>query len=150
RAEDTLAAKRGSNVDTLKPPQPAVAPVAPFAGDCCLAGDLARATNLGDPVAEPIRLDESQGDSAVEHGRIEYFLLGLDGQQAVEFDDRRLVRRARGPHHAGGAGEIAHGRSLRRMRARRLASWRTRCSSSVRPARPSRAILASTSSSRLS
>ena len=41
-------------------------------------------------------------------------------------------------------------RSLRLSRARRLASWRIRCSSSVRLARPSRAIFANTSSSRAS
>ena len=64
--EDALAAEVGLNIDALQPPDPAVAPVAPLAGDGRLAdqpGVLA-AMDLGDPVAEAIGIGQRPGDAA--------------------------------------------------------------------------------------
>ena len=104
-----------------------------------------------DPVADAIGIGQGLGDAASENVGIEHLGFGFEGEQAIELDDRGQIAagRPRGSE-SGRAGSSAHGRSLRLMRARRLASWSTRSSSSVKPERPSRAILASTSSSRAS
>ena len=60
RAEDSLAAIRLGDIDALEPPDPAVAPVAPFAGDRGLADHAWRLTDLGDPVAEAIGIGEGR------------------------------------------------------------------------------------------
>src|SRR5262249_14750203 len=142
------AAEVGDDVNALEPPKPAVAPVAPLPGDGRLADGTA--LGLGNPVAQPIGVGQGGGDAPGQDAVVEHLRLALQGQGRVESGDHVVVVGSGGADDRGRGVYVHHRRSLRRWRARRLASWRTRISSSVSPSRPSRAILARISSSRAS
>jgi hypothetical protein len=91
--EDAPTTKIGVYVHALQPPDPAVAPVAPLAGDSGLADEprTLRGGQFRDPVAQQIRLGQSACDAPIEDCSFKHFLLCLDRQQAVELDDCRLI-----------------------------------------------------------
>ena len=88
----TAASRLGNDVDALKPPDPTVAPVAPLATDRGLADE--DAVPLGQPVAQSFRVGQRGGHATFQDRAIKRFPLGLQGQPAVEFDDRDTVLRA--------------------------------------------------------
>ncbi len=86
-AEDTLAAEGFSDVNALKPPDPAVAPVAPLTSDRGLAGEVRRAAGEGDPVADSVGVGNRLGDTESENVGVERFGFGFEREQAIELDD---------------------------------------------------------------
>ncbi len=79
-AEDALAAGLGEYVDALEPPEPAVPPVAPFAGNRRLTHDRAVRSGLGHPVAKPLGGVEGGVSRPLQDGAVEGLTLGLDGR----------------------------------------------------------------------
>ena len=102
-AEDAAAALVGVDVDALEPPDPAVPPVAPLAGDGRLADDPAVGARR--PSSGAGRGRPGPRRRPGQHGRVEGLALGLGGEPGVEVGDRSRGRRGgRRGRSGGGAG----------------------------------------------
>src|SRR5436190_23619627 len=84
-----LSARLGANVDALYPPEPAVAPVAPFVRDHQAADD--RAAVLRNDVEALLFVRKDCRDAAGYLFRIEPLALGLERHRLVKFDQRSGV-----------------------------------------------------------
>ena len=111
--EDAAAAVVGVDVDALEPPDPAVPPVAPLAGDRRPGRRPRRRLVLGDPVAEPVGIGEGGGDPPRRGPPGRALALGLEGEPGVEVDDHVEVvgRGRRGSSRAQSRHRIKAGRS---------------------------------------
>ena len=126
-----------------------MAPVAPFAGDRGLPDQVCGVSDLGDPVASTVRDRPMHSPRPSRARLVQNLPFGFQREAAIELDDRRHGRRAPHRESRAGKGSFKCGRSGGCEHADSPLA-RTRSSSSVRPDRPSRAILASTSSRRAS
>jgi len=89
-AEDTFAAKILQHIDTLKPPEIAIAPVAPFISDHDLANDFP--IHFGDIVQAFGWISQDGRYTFGDTVRIEVQLLRFFSQSQVKFSDDRSIR----------------------------------------------------------
>lgn len=121
-SKDPLPAVGFGDVNALEPPNPAVAPVAEFARDRRLPGHVTGAWECCDPVANSVGVGKGLGDAAPENVQVEHLRFTLEGEKAIELNYCGEIARAGVADQGGGNRDLVHGRSLRLMRARRLAS----------------------------